>query len=91
MTQAHSPSAHAETDLRAIADTAEAIYNERYREEYERAYPDQFVVIDARDGSTSLGVSPVDALQLARDRAPDGVFHLIRIGFSSVCRMSYVE
>ena len=91
MTQAHSPSAHAEADLRSISNTAEAIYDERYRAEYERTYPKQFVVIDIRDGSACVGVSPADALQLAKDRAPDGVFYLIRIGFSSVCRMSYVE
>ncbi len=91
MTQAHSRSARSDTDLRSIADTAEAFYDERYREEYERTYPKQFVVIDTRDGSACVGVSAADALQLAKDRAPDGVFYLIRIGFSSVCRMSYVE
>ena len=78
MTQAHSPSAQAETDLRSIADTAQAIYDERYRPEYERTYPKQFVVIDIRDGSACVGVSPVVALQLAKDRAPEGVFYLIR-------------
>ena len=91
MTQAHSPSLQSAADLRFIADTAEEIYAERYREEYERTYPEQFVVLDIRDGSTYVGPSSVDALQLAKDRAPEGVFHMIRIGFSSVCRMTHVE
>ena len=78
------------TDPGKIAATAEIIYKERYREAYEKDHSGQFVAIDVQDGAAYLGEFPEDALQQARERAPHGVFHLIRIGSPGAFRVSYV-
>ena len=43
------------TDPGKIAQAAEAIYDERYREEYERTSSGKFVAIDVRDGQAYEG------------------------------------
>ena len=78
------------TDPGKIAATAEKIYEERYREVYEQDHSGHFVAIDVQDGEAYLAEFPEGALQLARERAPHGVFHLIRIGAPGAFRVSHV-
>ena len=73
-----------------IADAAEKIYDERYRKDLEERHSGQFVVIDVKSGEAYRGEFAEDALTVARERAPHGVFHLIRIGSPGAFRVSYV-
>lgn len=78
------------TNPSKIAAAAEKIYNERYQAEYEKDHVGKFVAIDVQDGAAYLGEFPENALQRARKQAPNGVFHLIRIGSPGAFRVSYV-
>ncbi len=78
------------TDPGKIADAAEKIYEERYRKEFEETHSGQFVVIDVKSGEAYQGEFAEDALKVARERSPHGVFHLIRVGSPGAFRVSYV-
>ncbi len=79
------------TDPVKLAEAAEAIYNVRYRESLAASHPGQFVVIDMNDEEAYVGEFPEEALKKAKEKAPDGVFHLIRIGAPGAFKVSYVE
>ena len=78
------------TDPGKIAKAAEEIYSSKYKEDFEKAHSGQFAVIDVRSGEAYRGEFAEDALGIARKKAPNGVFHLIRIGAPGAFRVSYV-
>lgn len=79
------------SDPDKIAELGEKIYRERYKERYEHEHPEKFVAIDVNTESAYLGETPEDALEKAMAAAPDGVFHLVRVGFSWVFRVAYTS
>lgn len=79
------------TDPEAVATRGEAIYTERYRAQFERDYPGQFVAIDIVTDAAYRGLTPEAALTLAREGSPQGIFHLIRIGEPGAFRVSYTS
>jgi len=68
---------------KAISDAGERIYQERYKQDYERNYSGRFVAIDIFDGSATLGSTTSEALSKAKQQHPKGVFHLIRVGHAA--------
>jgi hypothetical protein len=80
---------HRLTDPKAVAARGEEIYAQRYRESYEAQHRGQFLVIDVTTGEAYLGATPEDAVTRARQQAPSGLFHLIRIGEPGAFRVSY--
>ncbi len=81
------------TNLNAheIAAKGSAIYERKYRAEFEQAYRDQFAAIDIGSERAYLADFPEDALSKAKTAAPDGVFYLLRIGSSGAFKMSRVR
>jgi hypothetical protein len=77
------------TDPGAIAARGESIYAERYRDRFEREFRGEFAVIDVTTGEAYHAPSPEEAIRMARERAPKGLFHLIRIGEPGAFRVSY--
>ena len=65
---------------KAVSDAGTAIYNAKYRAEYEAAYRDQFVAVNILDESVTLGATVNEALTRAENLHPDGLFHVIRVG-----------
>ena len=63
-----------------IAETAERIYKERYLEVMERTHRGEHVAIDIRTGEAYVGKYAEQAIMKAREQAPYGVVHLVRIG-----------
>ncbi len=63
-----------------IAERGREIYNLKYRGDYEREHLDRFVAINVRDESATLGNTASEALLLAKETTPSGLFHLIRVG-----------
>lgn len=64
---------------RAIADEAMRIYgglDAAIKEQHEG----EFMVVDVKSGQHVIDKFSEKALRLAREKAPHGVFHLIRIG-----------
>jgi hypothetical protein len=72
-----------------IADAAQRIYEEKYKAKFEPTHTGEFLVIDLKTGEAYFGKFPEDALQQARTQAPNGIFHLIRIGAPAAFRVSY--
>lgn len=66
-----------------IAQAADRIYETRYKDQYEREHKGQYVAIDVRTEEAYLSDSSDGALERARQEAPHGVFHLIRVGSRS--------
>ena len=71
-----------------IADAGEKIYREKYKQDLEEQYRGRFVAIDVLNEEAYVEEYAEKALQKARDAAPYGVFHLIRIGADSAARAS---
>ncbi len=63
-----------------IAEAGERIYREKYRAELERSQNGLFVAIDVVSEEAFTANQPEEALEIARKKHSDGVFHLIRIG-----------
>lgn len=77
------------TNPDAVAALGEKIYAERYRAEYERRFLGHFVVINVQSQEAFVAPSPEEAVRQAREKMPDGVFHMIRIGEAGAFRVSY--
>ena len=60
-----------------------------YKSDMETNHVGEFVAIDVLGKKCYLADSPEVALQEAREKAPHGVFHLIRVGSPGVFSSSY--
>jgi hypothetical protein len=76
---------------KAIAELGEKIYSENYRSAYELEHPGKFVAIDVKTKQAFLGDTAEEALDAARNAAPNGVFHLIKVGATGAFRVSYTS
>ena len=74
-----------------VAKRGEEIYARDHRERLEAESTDQFVAIDVSSGQAYVAPQPEAALEAAREAAPDGVFHLIKIGSEGAFRVSYTS
>jgi hypothetical protein len=74
---------------KAIADAGERIYREKYQKDYEEKYLGKFVAISVKTEDATIADSPEDALEQAKSKEPDGLFHLIRVGYSGAFQMGY--
>lgn len=76
---------------KAIAETGEKIYNEKYRAQYEADHPGKFVAINLRTETAAIGDTPEKALEEAHKSDATGIFHLIRVGSTGAFRVSYTS
>ena len=76
------------TNPKAIAKAGEEIYNS-LRAELEENHIGKFVAINVKTSTYHLGDTPEEALQEAKKADPQGLFHLIRVGFSGAFQISY--
>jgi hypothetical protein len=77
------------SDPRSVAEAGERIYKEKYRDEYEKTHAGEFVAIDVLSQQAYIARTPSDALKLARDASPSGIFHLIKIGSAGAFQVSH--
>jgi hypothetical protein len=68
-----------------------AIYERKYRAEFEQEHRDQFAVIDVRSEHAYIADFPEEALSKAKTAAPNGVFYLLRIGSSGAFKMRHAR
>lgn len=72
-----------------IAERGEKIYQEQLKDILEKDHQGAFVAIDVESGKYFLGQSPEEAIENAKKEVPDKIFHLIRIGYSGVYKVSW--
>lgn len=72
-----------------IAAEGERLYAERHKARLEASNRGEYVAINVLKGDAYVGKFPEEALTKARREAPNGVFHLIRIGSPGAFRSSF--
>jgi hypothetical protein len=76
------------SDPAAFAHRAEAIYNRKYRAEYEHRYHGRIVAIDVNSEEAFVGRTELAALNKARRKHPDHVFYFLRVGYKAALRVA---
>ena len=71
------------SDTREVAAKGKAIY-ERLREELEKEHLGRFVAIEVESGEYFVGESLTEADAKAREKYPDRVFYVVRVGRPAV-------
>jgi hypothetical protein len=74
---------------KAVAEQGERLYQEKFRKDFEAKYLGKFVVIDVVTEKPYVGDTPESAYELAREDAPKGIFHLLKVGQPGAFRVSY--
>jgi len=74
---------------KAIAEAGERLYAERFKTDFELNSKGKFAVIDVLSEKAAVGDTPEAAFEEAKKIAPNGIFHLIRIGFPGAFQVSY--
>ena len=72
-----------------IAAEGQRIYSEKYKDAFERDFFGQYVAINIDTEEAYRAQFPEQALTLARQKAPSGIFHLIRIGSPAAFKASH--
>ena len=71
-----------------IAEAGERIYAERHKARLEAESRGYFAAINVLTGEVYVAQFPEQALEKARKAAPNGVFHLIRVGAPGTFKVS---
>ena len=72
-----------------IAEEGQRLYEERHKATLEGTRRGEYVTIDVLTGNAYAAEFPEQALEEARKQAPNGVFHLIRIGAPGAFKVSF--
>lgn len=72
-----------------IAEAGDRVYADRYQSKLEKVALGHYVAIDVLTGESYVAEFPEHALEKAKARAPNGVFHLIRIGAPGAFKVSF--
>ncbi len=75
-------------DPDAFARKAEAIYNRKYRDEFESKYRGKIVAIDVQSGDAFVGKTELDAFYKARKKHPRHYFFFLRVGYKATQRIT---
>lgn len=66
-----------------IAEKGEKIYKEELKKKLEPEHNGDFVAIEVGSGKYFLGKTAEEATNQAKLKFPQGIFHLIKVGFPS--------
>lgn len=70
-------------DKLEFAETAEQLYQDRFKNQLEISSSGSFVAIDPVTARYFLGETLSEAVENARREVPNGLFHVIRVGHAS--------
>ena len=71
-------------DKDEIALKGQEIYDKTLKEELERDHRGEIVAIEVDTGDYFLGERGIEAIRKAREKYPNAVFYLVKIGFPAV-------
>jgi len=77
-------------DPHEIATKGTAIYERKYRPEFERRHHGRFVAIDINSEQAYLADFPEEAMSTAKKAEPNGTFYLLRVGSPGAFKISRV-
>ncbi len=86
--QIDSPKHLTGPNSKEIADRGSAIYNRRYRTEFESKWLGLYAVVDVKSEQAVVEEYPETALAKARAKFPDGTFYLLKIGSAGAFKLS---
>lgn len=64
-----------------IAKKGEEIYERKFKREYEPSHNGKFLAIEIESEEGFLGKNSVDAVEKAREKYPEKIFYIKKIGF----------
>lgn len=79
------------TNPQQVVEEGNRIYAEKYKKELEGTSTGQFVAIDISTEEAYVAPFAEEALEKAKELAPNGLFHLIKIGAPAAFRVSYTS
>jgi hypothetical protein len=79
------------TNPKDIAEAGERIYQERYKDDYEQTHYGAFAAINVKNGNAVVAGTAEAALRQAKMAEPDGLFHLVRVGYRSAFAAGYLH
>ena len=80
------------SNIKRLAEAGNQVYEDFVKPNIdEEAEKGRFVAIEVESHNYYIGNTPVDAFLLAREKHPDKVFHLVRIGFPGVYEISRLQ
>jgi len=74
---------------KAIADAGERIYQAKFQAAFEAAHMGEFAAINVVKETAFVGNTPELVFQSARQDDPQGIFHLVRVGYAGAFQMGY--
>ena len=74
---------------KAIAEAGERIYKEKFQAALEAAHLGEYAAINVGKETAFVGTTPEGAFELARKDDPQGIFHLVRVGYAGAFQLSY--
>jgi len=82
MTTTHNTPAPAPS-TQDIAKRGAAIYKQKFQAELEKTSAGKFVAINVNTSDASIADTSEQAIELALQKDPNGLFHLVRVGHQS--------
>lgn len=76
---------------KAIADAGERIYRDKFQALFEPEHSGEFAAINVLAETATLGATPEAAFEAARQADPNGVYHLVRVGYPGAFQISYQQ
>lgn len=73
-----------------VAEKGQKIYDELLKDRLEPEHIGRYVVIDTDTKEYSIADTPDQAIELAQAKSPNGMFHLVRIGFPGAYHFSSI-
>jgi hypothetical protein len=75
------------TTAQEVARRGKKIYEREIRAEVEPEQEGRFVVIDVKSGSYALADDELEAFDRAREKTPNGLLYLVRVGHRAAHRL----
>lgn len=77
-------------DSEDIARRAQAIYDDRFRDQLESTYRGQFCAIEPDSGEYHMGSSIMEALEASAAAHPGHRAYVVRVGYPSAVRIGHL-
>jgi hypothetical protein len=74
---------------KAIAEAGERIYRDKFQVELEASSHGKYAAINVEKETVFVSDTPEGAFDLARKDDPQGIFHLVRVGYAGAFQLSY--